>query len=260
MARAEAAPKGALDRALEILEVLTMRGSATTAELVEAVGVSRSAVYRLVERLEAAEYLVLADGQWRLGPAVARMAMAAVQNTDVMVVAPPLLRELAQRTGETVSLGVLSGGEIVFVFRESGHHAVQVRSELGARRPLHATAVGKAFLAGLEPARRAETIERLSMESFTEATDTDRGRLAAALDEARERGWTEEYAEFDPASTCFGAPVFDQSGAVAAAISIAGPNSRMDGRGAELGPLVAATAATVSHRLGYTDRTAAPLR
>ncbi|RRS00735.1 IclR family transcriptional regulator [Glycomyces terrestris] len=249
MPRAEAPPKGSLDRALEVFEILTVRGSATTAELVEAVGASRSAVYRLVERLQAAEYLALADGRWRLGPAAARMAMAAVQHMDVFAAAPPLLRDLAARTGETVNLGVLSGGEIVFVFRELGRHAVQVRSELGARRPLHATAVGKAYLSGLSPERRDALIAGSALERFTEATVTDPDRLREELAAARRRGWTEERGEFDAGTTCFGAPVFEQSGQVAAAVSVAGPTARVAGEA--FGPLVAEAAGIVSRRLGH---------
>ncbi|WP_112138339.1 IclR family transcriptional regulator [Glycomyces dulcitolivorans] len=249
MHRAEAPPKGSLDRALEIFEVLTVRGEATTAELVEAVGASRSAVYRLVERLQAAEYLSLSEGRWRLGPAAARMAMAAVQHMDVFAAAPPLLRDLAAGTGETVNLGVLSGDEIVFVFRELGHHAVQVRSELGARRPLHATAVGKAYLSGLSPAACDKLIEGLTLERFTDSTVIDPDRLRDEITETRRRGWSEERGEFDAGSTCFGAPVFEQSGEVAAAVSIAGPTVRITG--ADFGPLVAEAAGRVSRRLGY---------
>lgn len=249
----DAAPKGSLDRALQIFEVLTMHGKATTAELVEAVGVSRSAMYRLVERLQASEYLTLSEGHWRLGPAVARMAMAAVGDTDVLTVAAPLLRELARHTGETASLGVLSGDEIVLVFREIGHHAVHVRSELGARRPLHATSVGKAYLAGLAPDQCEAHVKELSMEAFTAATNTDRDLLLKEIIEARTKGWTEEHGEFDPASSCYGAPVFDQSGKVTAAVSLAGPSPRMNDR--TFGPLVARTAASISNHLGHTAPT-----
>ncbi|GAA1663810.1 IclR family transcriptional regulator [Glycomyces endophyticus] len=249
MPRAEAPPKGSLDRALEIFEILTVRGRATTAELVEAVGASRSAVYRLVERLQAAEYLTSSDGVWRLGPAAARMAMAAVQHMDVFAAAPPLLRDLAAGTGETVNLGVLSGGEIVFVFRELGHHTVQVRSELGARRPLHATAIGKAYLAGLAPDRCDALVADLVLERFTDATITDPDALREEIAATRARGWSEERGEFDAGSTCFGAPVFEQSGGVAAAVSIAGPTARIAGEA--FGPLVAEAAGIVSRRLGH---------
>ncbi|SDL25418.1 transcriptional regulator, IclR family [Glycomyces sambucus] len=249
MPRAQAPPKGSLDRALEIFDVLTARGTATTAELVAAVGASRSAVYRLVERLQAAEYLTAADGRWRLGPAAARMAMAAVQHMDVFAAAPPLLRDLAAGTGETVNLGVLSGDEIVFVFRELGRHAVQVRSELGARRPLHATAVGKAYLSGLAPDRCDALIAGLRLERFTDATITDPDALRAEIAATRRRGWSEERGEFDAGSTCFGAPVFEQSGEVAAAVSVAGPTARI--ADAAFGPLAAEAAGTVSRRLGY---------
>jgi IclR family acetate operon transcriptional repressor len=249
MPRAQAPPKGSLDRALEVFEVLTVRGKATTAELVEAVGASRSAVYRLVERLQAAEYLALADGQWRLGPAAARMAMAAVQHMDVFAAAPPLLRDLVAVTGETVNLGVRSGDEIVFVFRELGRHAVQVRSELGSRRPLHATAVGKAYLSGLSPERCDALIAGLALERFTDATITDPDRLREEIRETRRRGWAEERGEFEASTTCFGAPVIEQSGEVAAAVSVAGPTTRI--ADAAFGPLVAEAAGTVSRRLGY---------
>ncbi|PRY58496.1 IclR family transcriptional regulator [Glycomyces artemisiae] len=249
MPRAEAPPKGSLDRALEIFDVLTVRGGATTAELVAATGASRSAVYRLVERLQAAEYLAHADGRWRLGPAAARMAMAAVQRMDVFAAAPPLLRDLAARTGETVNLGVLSGDEIVFVFRELGRHAVQVRSELGARRPLHATAVGKAYLAGLDPERARTLVDGLELTKYTGETITDPARLRREIEAIRLRGWSEERGEFDASSTCFGAPVLDQAGEVVGSVSVAGPTSRI--ADAAFGPLVAEAAGTVSRRLGY---------
>jgi IclR family acetate operon transcriptional repressor len=109
--------------------------------------------------------------------------------------------------------------------------------------------VGKAYLAGLAPARCEDQVDRLPMEAFTAATNTDRVRLREQLAEARARGWTEEHGEFDPASSCYGAPVFDQSGSVAAAISLAGPSPRMQDNA--LGALVAEAATAISRRLGH---------
>lgn len=247
--------KGSLDRGLELFNHLAQTGEASTADLVKAMGISRSAVYRLVERLHEDQYIVQApSGQWRLGPSIARLAMAAVQSVEVMDVAPELLRALAQQTRESVSLGVLSGHEIVFVYRELGPQSVRVSAELGARRPLHATSIGKAYLTGLGEKERSTLLRQIELRPHTEHTITSRAALEEDLSQSAERGWTEEHQEFDLSSTCCGAPIFDHTGQVVASISVAGPAPRMQAQTAVVGPLVAATAAAISRRLGFEPR------
>ncbi|WP_314325086.1 IclR family transcriptional regulator [Paenarthrobacter ilicis] len=247
--------KGSLDRALELFNHLAQTGGASTADLVTEMGISRSAVYRLVERLNQDQYIVQSpDGRWRLGPSIARLAMAAVQSVEVINVAPELLRALAQQTRESVSLGVLSGHEIVFVYRELGPQSVRVSAELGARRPLHATSIGKAYLTGMGEKERAALLRQLDLRRYTEHTITQRTALEADLVRASERGWTEEHQEFDLSSTCCGAPIYDHTGQVVASISVAGPAGRMQAQTDVVGPLVAATASAISRRLGYEPR------
>ncbi|MDP9936818.1 DNA-binding IclR family transcriptional regulator [Paenarthrobacter nicotinovorans] len=247
--------KGSLDRGLELFNYLAQSGEASTADLVQAMGMSRSAMYRLVERLQEDQYIVQNPaGQWRLGPSIARLAMAAVQSVEVMDVAPELLRALAQQTRESVSLGVLSGHEIVFVYRELGPQSVRVSAELGARRPLHATSIGKAYLAGLGERERSTILRQLDLHSYTPHTITSRARLEEDLSRSLERGWTEEHQEFDLSSTCCGAPIYDHTGQVVAAISVAGPAERMKLHTETIGPLASATAAAISRRLGFEPR------
>lgn len=244
--------RGALDRGLTILTHLSDTREASTSELATAAGISRSAAYRIVEKLAQHEFLHAApDGRWRLGPAAARLAMAAVQSTDVADVAPELLRVLVQQTRETVSLGVLSGDEMVFVYRERGPQAVTVNAELGARRPLHATSVGKAYLSGLSHAERADLMRRHEFTVFTESTVSGLDELERDLAESVSRGWTEEHGEFDANCACVGAPIFDHTGRVTAAISVAGLRARVEPSMNRLGPLVVATADAISRRLGY---------
>ena len=244
--------KGSLDRGLELFNHLAQTKGASTAELVKALGMSRSATYRLVERLHEDQYIVQTPtGQWRLGPSIARLAMAAVQSVEMMDVAPELLRTLAQQTRESVSLGVLNGDEMVFVYRELGPQSVRVSAELGARRPLHATSIGKAYLLGLGENERSRLISQLQLSPYTRHTITSRARLVDDIQLSLERGWTEEHQEFDLSSTCCGAPVFDHSGHVVAAISVAGPANRMQEQTSAYGPLVSAAAAAISRQLGY---------
>ncbi|WP_171027504.1 IclR family transcriptional regulator [Pseudarthrobacter sp. NamE2] len=249
------AGKGSLDRGLELFNYLAQTGEASTADLVKAMGMSRSAMYRLVERLHEDQYIVQTPaGQWRLGPSIARLAMAAVQSVEVMDVAPDLLRALAQQTRESVSLGVLSGHEIVFVYRELGPQSVRVSAELGARRPLHATSIGKAYLLGMSERERTALLRQLQFRLYTPHTITSRTELEEDLNRALERGWTEEHQEFDLSSTCCGAPIYDHTGQVVAAISVAGPADRMQAQTETIGPLASATAAAISRRLGFEPR------
>lgn len=244
--------KGALDRGLSILSHLADAREASTGELATAADISRSAAYRIVEKLSQYDFLhATPGGRWRLGPAAARLAMAAVHSTDVADVAPELLRVLVQQTRETVSLGVLSGDEMVFIYRERGPQPVSVNAELGARRPLHATSVGKAYLCGLDVRERSDLLRTLPLTPFTPQTLTTAGAVENDISEAHTRGWAEERGEFDLASACCGSPVFDHTGRVVAAISVAGLKDRVEPALSRLGPLVAATADAISRRLGH---------
>lgn len=259
MADQDEGPKGALDRGLSILGHLADVREASTAELATAAGMSRSAAYRIVEKLSQYDFLnPTTNGRWRLGPAAARLAMAAVHSADVADVAPELLRVLVQQTRETVSLGVLSGDEMVFIYRERGPQSVSVNAELGARRPLHSTSVGKAYLLALNTRERYDLVQTLTLTPFTPQTLTTPEALEHDLTESRARGWTEERGEFDLASACCGAPIFDHTGHVVAAISVAGLKERVEPALSNLGPLVAATANAISRRLGHNPPTALP--
>ena len=247
---------GALDRGLAILDHLATAREATVVEIANAVDLSRSTTYRLMDRLREAGFAEPADeaGLWRLGPAAARLATAAVQSNDVVHVAPDLLRLLVQQTRETVGLAVFNSGEMIFIYRERGPQPVTVSAQLGARRPLHCTSVGKAYLSALPDTEARALIRRLDLAEFTEHTITSRLQLEHEVAVTGRRGWSEDHREFDLRVTCCGAPILDRTGRPVAAISIAGPTERTEGTLHRLGPVVASTAEAISHRLGYQPR------
>jgi len=249
-------PTGALDRGLAILDYLATSREATVPGIAEATGLTRSTTYRLVDRLHRAGYLSSEEGNgvWRLGSSAARLAMAAVQSTDVIHAAPELVRLLVQQTRETVGLGVYSNGEMVFVYREKGPQAVIVNAEPGARRPLHCTSVGKAYLAALPPEEGRAMLRSLELTGYTPNTVTSRTELARQIDETRRRGWSEDYQEFEPSSICCGAAVYDHTKRPVGAISIAGLAERVRPQLDRFGPIAASTAEVISRKLGYFPR------
>lgn len=243
----------ALDRGLAILDHLAVAGSCTTVELSQALGLSRSTMYRLVDRLREQGWLAqdVSGGRWRLGPSAARLASAAVAAVSLKDIAGPALRELRDLTQETVSLAVPNGVNMVFVQRERGPRPVAVSDELGAARPLHCTSVGRAYLAAL-PADRLETMLDQLVASDQSPIDADtRADLEAEVIRTRLRGWSQDLREFDESSCCCGAAVYDHTGLPVAAISVAGVAERMERVVADVGPRVADVAAKLSAELGY---------
>ena len=84
-------------------------------------------------------------------------------------VAPPHLRSLADRTRETVNLAVVDGDAVVCIYKEEGTLAVKMSAQLGSRRPLHCTALGKAYLAALSAAELEVRLGGLELTRFTAA-------------------------------------------------------------------------------------------
>ncbi|MDT0196739.1 IclR family transcriptional regulator [Arthrobacter sp. AB6] len=243
----------ALDRSLSILDFLATTRGATTGEIAAAVRVSRSTTYRLVERLRQRGYVddIGHTGVWHLGPAAARLALAAVQSSDVAQVAPEYLRMLVQQTRESVNLGVPRGTEMVFIYRDKGPQTVAVHGDVGARRPMHCTSVGKAYLAALPQGERDQILSKMVYHAFTPKTITTRAALEEEIQRTIDRGWSEDHGEIDPSSTCCGAAIRDNMGRPVAAISVAGVTDRISPELSRIGAVVASTAEAISRRLGY---------
>jgi IclR family transcriptional regulator, acetate operon repressor len=244
---------GTLERGLRLLQFFAAAGEATPAAAAKATGLSRSATYRIADRLRDWGFLELnpATEALRLGSEAVRLGMAALTSLEVTTVAPPHLRALADQTRETVNLAVVDGDAVVYIHKEEGPLAVKMTAQLGTRRPLHCTALGKAWLAAL-PAQELEArLAGLELARFTAATITDPAVLGAELDRVRERGFAVDQEEVEEGVYCLGAAVRDRRQLPVAVISVAGPAYRVRGRADQLGRLVAETAAAISRRLGH---------
>jgi DNA-binding IclR family transcriptional regulator len=245
---------GALDRGLAILSHLSRVRSCTTPELADALRLSRSTTYRLVERLRDRGWLVDdQSGHLRLGPAAARLSSAAIASTGLKEVTIPALRELLTATKETVSLAVPNELSMVFVHRERGPRPVGVSAELGTSRPLHCTSVGRAYLAALPREQYENVLDELVRSPLSPIDESNIVALRDEIQTTQQRGWSQDTREFDPSSCCCGAAIFDHTGQPIAAISVAGVAERMEGILGDIGPLVQKTAATISESLGYVE-------
>jgi IclR family acetate operon transcriptional repressor len=143
---------GTLARGLDILELFAgPEPELTQKEISERLELPVPTVHRLTKLLIERGWLVRdADSRrLRLGVGVARLLPALLTGLRLPDLAREHVRAMAARTGETVNLAVLHGGEVVYLLSESGDRLLGLRSTAGLRLPVHCTALGKCLLAQL---------------------------------------------------------------------------------------------------------------
>src|SRR3712207_3505994 len=128
-------------RAVRALEVIAEAGEMGVSELGRKLDVHKATASRLLATL-ADRGLVERDPfseRYRLGFGLIRLAGAAMTGLDLVRSARPILEELAERTRETVNIGVPSGDGVVYVDQVTGSRAIVSVNWVGQRTPLHCT-------------------------------------------------------------------------------------------------------------------------
>jgi IclR family transcriptional regulator, acetate operon repressor len=244
---------GTLERGLAILQFFKSVPEASVAEVATALDLSRSTTYRIAERLRDLGFLETnsTTARWRLGRETVQLGVAALQSTDLMRIAPHILLGLLEGTREAVNLAVFDTDSMVLVYREQGPQSVTISSRLGSRRPMHASGLGKAYLAALRPEERHSLIERLDLKRFTPETVVNKAAFERGLIEIQKRGFADDRREFEQTLACCAAAVFDHRAVPVAAISVSGPADRILAKFDRVGAEVSAAARAISERLGY---------
>lgn len=213
-----------LHRALDVLEGFAAAGgTASLTDIAGACGLPLPTVHRLAATLADRGYLRrLPDRRYCLGSRLVPLGAAAHATAGEWAL--PALRRLAEVTGESANLAVLSSGRAEYVSRAMGRHTMRIFTEVGNRVSLHCTGVGKAILAVLPPPRAAELIAASPLAAHTPATITDPGALDAQLALIRRRGYALDEGEMEVGVRCVAVGV---PGAVPMALSVSGPAARM---------------------------------
>jgi DNA-binding IclR family transcriptional regulator len=213
-----------LARALDLLGLLS-RGVRTLDALAAELGVHKSTVLRLLQTMESHGYAAHdASHRYRVGPAVFALASNALDAVDVRAVAAPILRTLATGIGQTVHLATYQDGVVTYIDKVESGQGLRMYSRVGLPAAIHATAVGKVLLGGLDEAERARVVAGVDLHRYTPRTHTTPDSLLSDVARSAERGWAEDHEEHETFMNCIGAPVFGPDGGVAAAVSVSVPN------------------------------------
>lgn len=214
------------DRALAILqEFVEPGGPLTVSELARRLHLHRSTVSRLVSTLEARGFVErTAPGELlRLGPEIVRLGRAATTGSTLIAAALPVMDELAERTGETITLALPARTQVVTVAQSHGRHFVSSGNWVGVQAPPHCCSDGKVLLA-----YDALTLAPGRLPRLTARTITARRALEAELADVRRRGYAIADGELEEGLVGLAVPVLD-AGTCLAALCISGPGYRLHG-------------------------------
>lgn len=241
-----------IERAERVLRLLSApRHRLGLGEIASELSLPKTTVFGILRTLQELG-LVERDaesGRYGLGAAVVRLGASYLESSPLRSSAVRWAEALAERSNETVRLGVLHEDRVLVlhhVFRHGDGHF-----PTGAVLPAHATALGKVLLAGAP--RGCDALDPDSLVTFTARTLTDRERLAEEVDETRRRGWAASREELIEGRGALAAPIRDAGGGTVGALSIAAPIGRLL-RGGQPNPglalLVRDFAGAISRDLG----------
>ena len=244
-----------LERGLRVIEATAaVGGAATLAEIARKTALPRSTAHHILRALVDFGYLVQDGGTkpYRLGPRLFRLTGQTWTTEQLAEIAMPYLDELSRRTGEGTSLAILRDGVVTIVAKRESEGAVRVVQEVGARRPIYCTAVGKALAAWLPSQELDGVIARTVFERKTSRTITTPAAFRREMARIRTTGFAIDNEEHVAGIRCVATPVRDHSGDVRASLCVVGPTSRFPQRRlAEIRKALAAVAADLSARLGH---------
>jgi DNA-binding IclR family transcriptional regulator len=242
-----------IDRMMDVLGQLEGRDdSATIRDLVLALELPRTSVYRILNSLELHDMVQRdAGGGYRLGRRLVGLAARAAANAgeaDLVARAQPYLDKLAASLGEGCKLSVLDRDDVLVLAAARGRRQYALSVIPGQRMAPHAGAASKLLLAHL-PEADLERYLGKPLEAFTPRTFTDPKRLRSELARVKRLGWAQDKGESAISIHAFAAPVFDKRGHMGAAISVPFLAGTEPERMAEIRHAVVAAAKSLSNEM-----------
>lgn len=247
-----------LIRALSLLEALAENedGLSLTA-LAKQVGLPPSSAHRLLTTLQRKRFVRFEPGAmiWRVGVQAFIVGNAFARSREVAPLAMPYMRQLMEKTGETVNLYIVNGGQAICIAQVQSRQVIRAISRPGGGLPLERSASGKAILARMT---RNEVEEILAKHAAPDAKRSYAGKLRklhAELGRIRSRGYSLDDEEVAAGLRCIATAIIDEHGAALAAVSIAGPITRLtDHRLPRLAEIVVAAGDAVTREFGGLNR------
>lgn len=223
-------PSAAVERALAMLEAVAQESDGlSNAEISRKLNIPKSSASYILRTLETQGYLTrdAESGKYRVGLKILSLSRGALNGRDVRGIALPIMRHLTHQTGLTCHLAVLDGPEAVYIEKVEPEGFIRMDTWVGRRMRVHATSVGKAIVAHIAQEELEKIARKSGMEKRTPKTITSLPRLLKELEKVRAQGYAVDDEENNLGARCVAAPVFDDRGAIEAALGLSGTTQQV---------------------------------
>ena len=259
VADAEETPGGgnqmsaALARGLDVLRAFQAGdGALGNQDVAARTGLPKATVSRIMYTLSALGYLTYIEalGRYTLGPATVSLGYTALSASAVVTMARPLMQALADRTGAAVAIGTRDENEMLYLANCRSDSLVTLRLNPGSRLPIGRSAMGLAYLTGLDEAEREAIGRHLAERAPAEAAALRRN-LPTASAEYAARGFCSALGLWHGYINAVGVPFRPRDGSPVVAITCGGVSEllRPEAIADDIGPALRDLAATLENRL-----------
>src|SRR3954454_13969734 len=244
-----------VQNAMQFLRLFTMdKREWTLSEIAREKNMSISTTKRLLHTLEKHGYITRygESKKNKLSLSILRLSGIVTTTMEIHREAQPILTKLLHNFGEAIHIGTLEGTETVYLDKLESLHPVRLASFIGKNNPVYCSGCGKVLLAYKEQKEQEKiilAIEREGYHPYGSKTVKNTRELKDKLNRIKKQGYDVCMDELSTGITSIAAPIYDYDESVIAAISITGPNNRIDIPKMTEGVVKAAK--EVSNRLGY---------
>lgn len=197
----------------------------TLAELSRRMEIAKSSVFSVCSTLVELGVLTRnPDQTYAIGPHVMRWATSFSRRNDLATEFARIWDEsTVELSGATITLTVLDGNEVVYIAARNSSKTAWFTYRIGMRLPAPFTSTGHAFLVQESDAAIRHRFKDCFPVPLTDSSPKDVDELIALLQEARERGFTQDREYVSEGKTCFGSPIHGVANEIIAAIAVSVP-------------------------------------
>ena len=218
-----------LARGLKVIECFDGHTQGrSVSEIARESGLSRAAVRRLLLTLEMLGYAESSRRAYRLKTRVLKLGLSYLSSTSVIAAAQPVLERISASLGESASMSMLDGDQIVYVARASASRVLSVGLSVGSRLPAFCTSMGRVLLSALTDAELDACLRRLKPRPYTGKTITDPQKLRRIIVQVRSDGYALVNEELEAGLRALSVPVRNRHDKVVAAINVGAHALRVD--------------------------------
>lgn len=217
-----------LERGLKVLRAFDENSpEMRLSEVAAKTGLSPAVARRCLNTLVSLGYVGQHGRAFLLRPEVLAFGSAFLSSMNLENTCVPPLQVLRDETGDSASMAVLAGTDILYLAHVSTNRRIRLGANVGTRFPAHATSLGKAILAFRPETEIESFLASGSRTRFTERTVTDADALRSRLARVRENGFDSALDELDFGIVSVAVPIFDDKRQAIAAINCSTSTTRI---------------------------------